>query len=73
MSGKIEQHVGIYFLGSLFIKNEIQEARKAYVCLFTCCATRAVHLEVACNMTTESFLLALTRMMLRRGKIDVLW
>ena len=58
-------HVGIYFLGSLFIKNEM----KAYVCLFTCCATLAVHLEVAGNMTIESFLLALTRMMSRRGKI----
>ena len=39
-------HVGIDFLGPLYVKTEFQEAEKAYVCLFTCCATRAVHLEL---------------------------
>ena len=34
---------------------------------------RAVHLELTRSMTTESFLLGLTWMMSRRGKIDVLW
>ena len=60
-------HVGIDFLGPLFIKNEFQEAEKAYVCLFTRCATRAVHLELTRSMATESVLLAFTRMMLRQG------
>ena len=60
-------HVGIDFLGPLYIKNEFQEAGKAYVCLFTRCATRAAHLELTRSMTTESFLLAFTRMMSRRG------
>ena len=49
-------HVGIDFLGPLYIKNAFQEAEKSYVCLFTCCATRAVHLELTRNMTTESCL-----------------
>ena len=42
------------------------------VCLFTCCATGAVHLELTRSMTIESYLLPLTRMMSRRGKIDVI-
>ena len=37
------------------------------ICLFTRCATRAVHLELTRSMATESFLLAFTRMMSRRG------
>ena len=41
--------VVIDFLGPLYIENEFQEAEKAYVCLFTCCATRAVHLELTCS------------------------
>ena len=60
-------HVVIDFLGPLYIKNEFQEAEKAYVSLFTRCATRAVHLELTRSIATESFLLAFTRMMSRRG------
>ena len=65
-------HVGIDFLGPLYIKNEFQKAEKAYVCVFRRCVTRAVHLELTRSMTTERFLLALTRLMPRRGKIDVI-
>ena len=54
------------------IKNEFQEAEKSYVGLFTCCTTRAVHLELTRGITTECFLLALTRIMSTRGKIDVI-
>ena len=40
---------------------------KRYLCLFTCLATRAVHLEVAFGLDTESFLNAFYRMASRRG------
>ena len=40
---------------------------KACICLFTCAVTRAVHKELVCHMTTERFLLALRRMIPRRG------
>ena len=59
-------------IGPLSIKNEIQEAEKAYACLFTSCATGEVHLELTRSMTTKRFLLALTRMMSKRGMIDVI-
>ena len=67
------KHVGIDFLGPLYIKNEFQEAERSSVCLFTWSATRWVHLELTRIMTTERFVLALTRKMSRRGKIDVIW
>ena len=67
------KHVGIDFLGPLYIKNEFQEAERSSVCLFTWSATGWVHLELTRIMTTERFVLALTRKMSRRGKIDVIW
>lgn len=43
---------------------------KAYLCIFVCFATRAVHLEVVSNLTTDCFFLknCLKRFIARRGK-----
>ena len=38
-----------------------------YLCLFTCSATRAVHLEMACSLSTTDFLNAFSRMVATRG------
>ena len=40
---------------------------KRYLCLFTCQATRAVHLEVAFGLDADLFLNAFYRMASRRG------
>ena len=40
---------------------------KRYLCLFTCAATHAVHLEMAWSLDTDSFLAAFSRMTDRRG------
>ena len=40
---------------------------KQYLCLFTCLATRAVHLELAFSLDTDSFLNAFFRMASRHG------
>ena len=49
-------HTGIDYLGPLFIKNKT-ENQKVWVFLFTCLVTRAIHLELMQNMSTEQILL----------------
>ena len=39
---------------------------KAYICLFTCTSTRAIHLEIVTDLSTETFLLAFRRFVSRK-------
>jgi len=49
------------------IQGRGKQWQKCYLCLFTCLATRAVHLEVAYGLDTDSFMRAFCRMCNRRG------
>ena len=56
------------FGGPFITKQGRGKARqKRYLCLFTCLATRAVHLEVAFSLDTDLFLNAFFRMASRCG------
>ncbi|GBN84617.1 hypothetical protein AVEN_189050-1 [Araneus ventricosus] len=57
------ENVGIDFAGPLYTRN----TDKAYIALFTCAVTRAIHLEVVSSLSTEHFLLAFRRFISRRG------
>lgn len=43
---------------------------KAYVCLFVCMTTRAVHIELAGDLSTVSFMGAFKRFLSRRGPVS---
>ncbi len=46
---------------------------KGYVCLFVCLCTRAIHLELAEDYTTQSFVAAFHRFTARRGHCSILY
>ena len=62
-----------YFTGvDFFGPFTVWQARsyvKRYGCIFTCLASRAVHLEVAHALTVDSFINAFRRFASRRGKV----
>ena len=61
-------HTAVDFGGPFVtIQGRRSRRQKRYLCLFTCLATRAVHLEMAFGLDTDSFLIAFYRMVNRRG------
>lgn len=59
------------YFGPFYIK-EGRKEMKRYGVLFTCMASRAIHLEIATSLTTDSFLNAYRRFVCRRGPIQQL-
>jgi len=57
---------GLDYLGPVYIKTH-QDSPKVWICLFTCTVTRAVHLEIVNDMTSEEFLLAFRRFIAQHG------
>ena len=58
--------IGLDYLGPLYVKTA-GDTNKVWICLFTCLITRAVHLEMVQNLSTEEFLMALRRFVAIRG------
>lgn len=64
-------NVGVDYCGPFFIKEKRFRNRnkiKVYVAIFVCLSTKATHLEVVSDLTTEGFIAALKRFISRRGK-----
>lgn len=59
---------GVDYAGPFSIKMTRNTTGKAYLCLFVCLATKAIHLEVARDLSTAGFLNAFKRFISRRGK-----
>ena len=61
-------YTGVDFAGPLYVKQSvISERRKVWLCLYTCCVTRAVHLDLVPNLNAFTFLRSFKRFTARRG------
>ncbi|XP_030767150.1 uncharacterized protein LOC115890927 [Sitophilus oryzae] len=62
---------GVDYAGPLYIKNSTSRKAKnvkAYICLFICLSTKAVHIELVRDLSTDAFINSLKRFISRRGK-----
>lgn len=67
---------GVDFTGPFYVKTGSRRSKlkeKCYVAIFVCFATRAVHLEVVSNLSTQAFLAALKRFVSRRGRCKTIY
>ena len=61
-------YTAIDFAGPLHVKTHgVTKSEKMWICLYTCCNTRAVHLDVVPDMSTTTFIRSLKRFCARRG------
>ncbi|KAJ8017951.1 hypothetical protein HOLleu_44328 [Holothuria leucospilota] len=60
---------GVDYFGPIDVKQG-RSTVKRYGCIFTCLATRAVHLEVADCLDSDSFINAYRRFVARRGQVE---
>ncbi|XP_043064457.1 uncharacterized protein LOC122320328 [Drosophila ficusphila] len=65
------ENTGCDYAGPLLLKvhkGRNPRKEKGYICLFVCLVTSAIHLELATDLSTDTFLAALRRFTSRRGK-----
>ncbi|XP_055909622.1 uncharacterized protein LOC129944297 [Eupeodes corollae] len=60
---------GVDFCGPVHTTLKIRgrSPNKTYICVFVCFASKAVHIELASNLSSECFILVLKRFICRRG------
>ena len=61
-------HCGVDLFGTFHTRVGRRATAKRYGCIFTCLSTRAVHLEMVNSLEADSFLLAFSRIAVRRGR-----
>ena len=65
-------NTGVEYFGPILVRHG-RKTEKRYGVLFTCLTRRAVHLEIAHSLDTDSCLMAIRRMMARRGRPANIW
>lgn len=70
-AGRAFLNVGLDFGGPFITKPNVPRSKikiKSYIALFICFSSKAVHLEVVSDLSTDAFLAAFRRFLSRRGK-----
>ncbi|XP_058827074.1 uncharacterized protein LOC131687050 [Topomyia yanbarensis] len=66
------QNVGVDLAGPMYVRTSLRNKRspffKAYITVYVCMATKAVHLDLVSDLTTSTFIASLRRFVGRRGK-----
>ena len=65
-------NTGMDMFGPFYIEDKREGTQMNYVCLFTCLVTRAVHLEVHNDLSTDCRLMTIRRFVSRRGYPDLI-
>ena len=60
-------YTGVDYFGPMMVTVK-RKKEKRYGVIFTCLTTRAVHLELSSNLTTDTCMMAIRRFMSRRGQ-----
>lgn len=69
-------HTGVDYAGPIRIiltRRRGQHAQKAYICLFICLVTKAVHIELVSDLSSDTYLAAFKRFISRRGPVSCLY
>ena len=61
------QVIATHFADAIMYHNKNRSEKKAYILLFTCSLTRAIHLELLLDQTTNEFIRVLKKLIARRG------
>ena len=61
-------YTGVDFAGPLFVReSSSSSSTKVWICLFTCLVTRAIHLDIVEDLSTNTFMRCLKRFAAQRG------
>ena len=65
--------IGTDYAEPFLCKSKDKKEREVYLLLFTCSLSRAIHLEVLPNQTTQEFIHALKQLIAKRGRPNVIY
>ena len=62
-------HTGVDFAGPMYVRMSPSDkcTTKVWICLFICCTTRGVHIDIVPNLSTVTFFRCFKRFTARRG------
>ena len=67
------QVAGTYYPSPIYYRTKSKKESKAYITLFNCSVCRAVHLELAENLTSKEFMKCFKRSIAKRSKSKIIY